>query len=219
MSPDDRRRQLIGIGLQKLVEQPIQDLSLDEVAAEAGVSRGLLFHYFPTKTGFHRAVVEAATRRVLRNVRPDAGVTGEAAVAQIAERFIAQIVRRRTSYLALVYGQRGTPSGTMDGTPRSPEDVAANGTDTAANLRGGIAALLLAANAPTDDTPADVTPTDSGLPHTTGRPTAMPLSAARGWVAYVEELALQAPAPSPALTSHCVEAYRALAAVAPLLFT
>ena len=64
MTPEDRRRQLVGIGLRKFVERPVQELSLDEVAAEAGVSRGLLFHYFPTKTDYHRAVVEAARRRV-----------------------------------------------------------------------------------------------------------------------------------------------------------
>ena len=39
MTPEDRRRQLVGIGLRKFVERPVQELSLDEVAAEAGVSR------------------------------------------------------------------------------------------------------------------------------------------------------------------------------------
>ena len=50
LSASDRRRQLVSIGLAKIVETPIQDLSLDDVAAEAGISRGLLFHYFPTGT-------------------------------------------------------------------------------------------------------------------------------------------------------------------------
>ena len=105
MTPEDRRRQLVGIGLRKFVERPVQELSLDEVAAEAGVSRGLLFHYFPTKTDYHRAVVEAARRRVGRNVSPDAGVVGEAAVRQVVERFLDQVARRRASYVALVLGQ------------------------------------------------------------------------------------------------------------------
>ena len=79
MTPDERRRQLLGIGLRKFVDRPVQELSLDEVAAEAGVSRGLLFHYFPTKTAYHQAVVAAAGRRFLRNARPDDGATGEVA--------------------------------------------------------------------------------------------------------------------------------------------
>ncbi|MFN8099431.1 MAG: TetR/AcrR family transcriptional regulator [Dermatophilaceae bacterium] len=111
MTPDERRRQLLGIGLRKFVDRPVQELSLDEVAAEAGVSRGLLFHYFPTKTAYHEAVVAAAGRRVLRTVRPDAGVTGEAAVRQIVERYFAQIARRREFYVAFVYGRLGAAAG------------------------------------------------------------------------------------------------------------
>lgn len=104
MSSDDRRRQLLGIGLRMLVEKPIQQLSLDAVAAEAGISRGLLFHYFPNKTAYHDAVVAAAMRRVRRNTSPDEGVTGMAAVEQYLERFLAQVERRREFYVALVFG-------------------------------------------------------------------------------------------------------------------
>jgi AcrR family transcriptional regulator len=104
LSPDDRRRQLLGIGLRMLVDKPIQDLSLDVVAAEAGISRSLLFHYFPTKTDYYDAVVGAAVRRVLRNLGPDEGVDAEGALRHFVERFYAQIERRRTFYLALVFG-------------------------------------------------------------------------------------------------------------------
>jgi AcrR family transcriptional regulator len=104
LSPDERRRQLLGIGLRMLVEKPIQDLPLDAVAAEAGISRGLLFHYFPTKTDYYDAVIGAALRRVLRNISPDEGVAGDAALRQFADRFYAQIERRRDFYLALVFG-------------------------------------------------------------------------------------------------------------------
>ncbi len=104
LSQDERRRQLLGIGLRMLVEKPIQDLSLDAVAAEAGISRGLLFHYFPTKTDYYDAVVGAALRRVLRNVSPDPDVDPDTALRHFVERFYAQIERRREFYLALVFG-------------------------------------------------------------------------------------------------------------------
>lgn len=109
MTQDERRRQLVGIGLRMLVERPIQELSVDEVAREAGISRGLLFHYFPNKTAFHDAVVAAAGRRVLRNTAPDAGLEPGEAVAQFAARYYGQVDRRRESYLALVFG--GGPAG------------------------------------------------------------------------------------------------------------
>lgn len=105
MSPEERRRQFIGIGLRKFVERPLLEVSLEEVAEEAGVSSGLLFHYFATKVDFHRAVIEAAGRRVMRNIAPDEGASEAEAVHQIAEHLIDQIARRRDSYLALVYGR------------------------------------------------------------------------------------------------------------------
>ena len=104
LSPDDRRRQLLGIGLRMLVDKPIQDLSLDAVASEAGISRSLLFHYFPTKTDYYDAVVGAAVRRVLRNITPDEDADTDTDLRHFIERFYAQIERRRTFYLALVFG-------------------------------------------------------------------------------------------------------------------
>ncbi|MBC2934022.1 TetR/AcrR family transcriptional regulator [Nocardioides sp. zg-1228] len=104
MSADDRRRQLVGIGLAMIVETPIQDLSMDDIAAEAGISRGLLFHYFPTKTDFYLACIAAAGRRILRNTAPDESLAGEAQVEMTTRLMIEQIDRRRRSYLALVHG-------------------------------------------------------------------------------------------------------------------
>ena len=114
LSQAERRRQLLGIGLRMLVEKPIQDLPLDAVAAEAGISRGLLFHYFPTKSDYYDAVVGAALRRVLRNVSPDPDVAPDQALRQFVERFHAQVELRRDFYLALVYGS-GSISLGVDG--------------------------------------------------------------------------------------------------------
>ena len=183
MTPEDRRRQLVGIGLRKFVERPVQELSLDEVAAEAGVSRGLLFHYFPTKTDYHRAVVEAARRRVGRNVSPDPDAVGEAAVRQVVERFLDQVARRRETYVALVLGQ-------------APIARAA-GDDGVSSVRERVAALVAAA---------------------TGMPEAA-LPVAHGWVAYLEDRALQwsalpvadREAARAALVDHCARALGALA--------
>lgn len=182
LSPDDRRRQLVGIGLRKFVERPVQELSLDDVAAEAGVSRGLLFHYFPNKTAYHRAVVEAAGRRVLRNLRPDEGATGTVAIAQVVRRFIEQVDRRREFYLALVFGQL----------PGSGPDDSGQGA-AVATLRSAFTDLVM----------------ECGGFASAQRPVV------HGWVAYVEDRALQAPADQSAdqretLVAHCVAALAAL---------
>jgi len=104
LSADERRRQLVGIGLAKIVETPIQDLSMDDIAAEAGISRGLLFHYFPTKTDFYLACIAAAGRRMLRTTAPDASAPGDQQVETVTRLMIEQIERRRGFYVALVHG-------------------------------------------------------------------------------------------------------------------
>src|SRR4051794_19849581 len=131
MTPEDRRRQLVGIGLRKFVERPVQELSLDEDAAEAGVSRGLLFPHLPTKTDPHPAVLEAARRPGGRHPAPTPGAVGTAAVRQVVERFVDQVARRRESYVALVLGQ-------------APIAHAA-GTDGAGTLRQRVAGLVATA--------------------------------------------------------------------------
>ena len=95
LSADDRRRQLVGIGLARIVDTPIQDLSIDAVAAEAGISRGLLFHYFPTKTDFYLACIAAAGRRMLRTTAPDEELPGEQQVEMVTRLMVEQIERRR----------------------------------------------------------------------------------------------------------------------------
>lgn len=193
MTPEDRRRQLVGIGLRKFVERPVQELSLDEVAAEAGVSRGLLFHYFPSKTDYHRAVVEAAWRRVGRNVTPDADAVGPDAVRQVVERFLLQVERRRETYVALVLGQAPIARATADGAGAADSVVG--------GLREQLAALVVAA--------ADLP--DAALP------------AAHGWVAYLEDRALQWSAlpeaardvERQALVEHCTRALTLLTDPSP----
>ncbi|WP_432943382.1 TetR/AcrR family transcriptional regulator [Kribbella sp. CA-253562] len=107
LSADDRRKQLVGIGLTMLRTQPIHELSIDDVAAEAGISRGLLFHYFPTKRDFYVAVMRAAGRRLLRVTTPDASLPPEDQLRQMLLAFVAFVTRRRDSYISFVRGAAG----------------------------------------------------------------------------------------------------------------
>ncbi|HSV39171.1 MAG TPA: TetR/AcrR family transcriptional regulator [Nocardioidaceae bacterium] len=102
LSADDRRRQLIAIGLTKLIEKPIQDLSMDEVATEAGISRGLLFHYFPTKADFYVECMAAAGRRIIRTTKPDENDPGDVQVATTVGLMLERIARRREFYVSLI---------------------------------------------------------------------------------------------------------------------
>jgi AcrR family transcriptional regulator len=107
LTADDRRRQLVGIGLRMLATVPIHQLPVDAVAAEAGISRGLLFHYFPTKRDFYVAVIRAAGRRLLRQTRPDPSAPPADQLRQVLTAYVAFVERRRDAYISWVRGAAG----------------------------------------------------------------------------------------------------------------
>ncbi len=58
LSPEARYEQLLSVSRQILLNEPLEELTMERVAAEAGVSRALVFHYFPTIRGLHLACLE-----------------------------------------------------------------------------------------------------------------------------------------------------------------
>lgn len=69
MATDERRAQLIELALRLFSTRGFDDISIDEIAREAGISKGLLYHYFPSKKAFFVAAVEVAAIRLLEATR------------------------------------------------------------------------------------------------------------------------------------------------------
>jgi len=71
---DERRRQLVALGLELFSSRAYDEVSIDELAAAAGISKGLLYHYFPTKRDFYVATVRAAAAQLVeRTSTPSTG--------------------------------------------------------------------------------------------------------------------------------------------------
>jgi AcrR family transcriptional regulator len=64
LSPEDRRAELLALGAEVFGQRPYDDVRIDEIAALAGVSRALMYHYFPDKRAFFAAVVRAESERL-----------------------------------------------------------------------------------------------------------------------------------------------------------
>ena len=71
LSPEERRRQLIALGVEMLRDRAVEDISVGEIATQAGISRGLLFHYFSSKQDFQLAILRHANRELLHRTAPD----------------------------------------------------------------------------------------------------------------------------------------------------
>ncbi len=66
---EDRREQLIEVAIDCLAELGFVGSTLAQIAGRAGVSPGLIAHYFGDKDGLLEAAFRALSRRVHRNVR------------------------------------------------------------------------------------------------------------------------------------------------------
>ena len=68
---DERRAQLIELGTRLFSTRPYEEISIDDVAEEAGISKGLLYHYFGGKKEFYVEVLRAASEELRRITEPD----------------------------------------------------------------------------------------------------------------------------------------------------
>ena len=106
-SADDRRTQLVQIGLELLPTTPVQEPTIDEVARRAGISRSLLFHYFPSKRDYYTAVTRAAADLLWEHLLPRPGTPPEEQVDGMLDRYVGWVETYRESHRAFVRGAAG----------------------------------------------------------------------------------------------------------------
>lgn len=68
MLTQERRAQLVSLGLRLFGDRAYEEVAIDDIASAAGVSKGLLYHYFKNKRGFYAACVDAAARLLLERL-------------------------------------------------------------------------------------------------------------------------------------------------------
>ena len=104
LSPEARRAQLIALGVEMLATRTLDELSVEEIAQQAGISRGLLFHYFSSKQEFHLEVARAASAELLRRTAPDETRAPLDALHGSLRAFIDYVEENPDNYKSLVRG-------------------------------------------------------------------------------------------------------------------
>jgi AcrR family transcriptional regulator len=104
LSPQARRAQLIDLGVEMLATRRLDELSVELIAKAAGISRGLLFHYFPSKQDFHREVARAAAAEMLRRTEPDTELPPVDALRSALTSFMDYVAANPDNYKSLVRG-------------------------------------------------------------------------------------------------------------------
>jgi AcrR family transcriptional regulator len=103
-----RRDELREIGLRLFSTHAFDELSMDDVAAEAGVAKGLLYYYFGSKRGLYVAVVRAAATELRAQWDADPAVPAERRLADGLDAYLAYAQERPEGYRALMAGGVGT---------------------------------------------------------------------------------------------------------------
>ena len=111
LTPEERRAQLVALGVAALAEQSLESLTIEQLAEGAGVSRGLVFHYFSSKLGLHREVVRTARDSMLRATEPVAELPPIERLRDTLTRIVQFVRDHRGTFYSLV---RGAASGSPE---------------------------------------------------------------------------------------------------------
>lgn len=106
---DERRAQLLELGLQLFSDHSYDELGVDDIARAAGISKGLLYHYFPSKRDYYVEVVRRAASELLARTdgAPHAEVSVEALRGAL-DAYLDFVDQHARSYVALVRGGIGS---------------------------------------------------------------------------------------------------------------
>ncbi|MGW6660859.1 TetR/AcrR family transcriptional regulator [Rhodococcus sp. NPDC055024] len=108
LDPVQRRAQLIDLGARMLAERPLEQISVEDIADQAGVSRGLLFHYFASKSEFHLAIVRHSSEQMLQRTEPSESDDPMLTLRSVLASYVDYVTENRNTYVSLL---RGTASG------------------------------------------------------------------------------------------------------------
>ena len=131
LDPIARRAQLIALGVEMLATRTLDALSVEDIAQKAGISRGLLFHYFSSKQEFHTEVARAAAAELLERTAPDTSLPALEALRGALTAFIEYVEENPDNYKSLV---RGASAG--------DEQMRAIFDETRATMAGRIVGVL-----------------------------------------------------------------------------
>lgn len=107
LSPAARRAQLLELGAHLFATRSVDEISIDVLAEEAGVSRGLLYHYFGSKQDFRLAVIRHAVEDLVEKTAPPAeGEPIERMLASLGV-YVDYVLANLTLYRSLVRAAAG----------------------------------------------------------------------------------------------------------------
>lgn len=107
LTPDARRAELLRAGERVFTEASYEDVSIEQIAEAAGVSKNLLYHYFSGKRELYLETIRAATREILARTEPDLALEPIERLRTSIDHHLAYVEEHADGYIKLLRGAGG----------------------------------------------------------------------------------------------------------------
>jgi AcrR family transcriptional regulator len=109
MDVDERRRQLLERGAELFTTHSYDELSMNKIAAEVGISKALLYHYFPSKQAFFEETLSTWAEELRLRTEPDPELTPVEQLTTSLDAFLAMVEENAGAYRNLMQSATGVP--------------------------------------------------------------------------------------------------------------
>jgi AcrR family transcriptional regulator len=106
---DERKRQLLERGADLFARYSYDELSMRKIARDAGISKALLYHYFPSKQAFFRATLEQAAEELRARTEPDPDLPPFDQLRGSLDGFLGLIEENAIAYRKLMQSATSVP--------------------------------------------------------------------------------------------------------------
>jgi AcrR family transcriptional regulator len=101
---EERRAQLLELGRELFATHSYEELSMAGIAREAGISKALLYHYFPSKQDYFQATLATAAEQLRELTEPDPNLAPLDALRTSLEAYLRWIENNQLAYTKLIQG-------------------------------------------------------------------------------------------------------------------
>ncbi len=106
---DERRRRLLDVGAELFTRHGYDELSMAKIAREAGISKALLYHYFPSKEAYFLATLEEKANELQQRTEPDPDLPPFEQLSASLDAYLAWIEENAGSYDKMIRNAGAAP--------------------------------------------------------------------------------------------------------------
>ncbi|AXU15784.1 TetR/AcrR family transcriptional regulator [Streptomyces clavuligerus] len=105
--PRGRRAELIAVGRKLFAHTPYDALSMDDIARQAGVAKGLIYYYFASKRGYYLAIVEDSVAGLVSRARDRTELPGAERVRRTVDGYLRYAQNNGAAFRTITSGGVG----------------------------------------------------------------------------------------------------------------